>query len=411
MTTRRDFLTSTAVAATTLASSSALGQTAANTAAAEQDHSASNPGQTNATLVAINPSSNQPPATDHGSVGPVWYSFDLTHRRVQEGGWTHQVTERELPLSKEVAGVNMRLTKGSFRELHWHLADEWAIMLTGRARVTLFSPDGSMFVDEIGPGDLWLFPAGSPHSIQGVGDESDGGCEFLLVFDQGSFSEESTFLLSDWLKHTPPDILEKNFGLGAEAIAKLPKGDPLYIFPSAAPAQSVEADRTEVAKVASKPKQQYTFKASTMTPTIVNAHGEVKIVDGKNFPASHKIAVAIVTIKPGGLRELHWHPNGSEWQFWIKGQGRMTIFNAKEDARTMDFRANDVGYVPNMAGHAIENTGTEDLVFLELFVAPEYQQVSLNQWLRSLPRQVALAHTGLSTQELETIPAQARTVI
>ncbi len=407
MTTRRDFLTASAVAATTLASGGALAQTAANTAAADHTISASNPGQSNVPLVAINPSSNMPPPTDHGSVGPIWHSFDLTHRRVQAGGWTHQVTERELPLSKDLAGVNMRLTKGSFRELHWHLADEWAIMLTGRARVTLFSPDGSMFVDEIGPGDLWLFPAGSPHSIQGIGDEGEGGCEFLLVFNQGSFSEESTFLLSDWLKHTPPDILEKNFSLGPESIARLPKGDPLYIFPSTPPTQSVEADRAEVAHVAAKPKKQYTFKASSMAPTLTNQHGNVKIIDGRNFPASNKIAAAIVTVKPGGLREMHWHPNGSEWQFWIQGQGRMTVFNAKEDARTVDFRANDVGFVPNMAGHYIQNTGTDDLIFLELFSAPEYQQVSLNNWLRSLPQQVAMAHTNLSVEELGKIPSQA----
>ena len=406
MATRREFLGGgAAVAMTTTAG---LGQTAANTAAAEKDPSASDPGQQNVALVALNPNSNMPPPTDHGTVEPVWYSFDLAHRRVQGGGWTHQVTERELPSSKEVAGVNMRLTKGSFRELHWHLADEWAIMLTGQARVTLLSPDGSMFVDDVSAGDLWLFPAGSPHSIQGIGED---GCEFLLVFDQGSFSEESTFLLSDWLMHTPPDVLEKNFGLGAEAIAKLPKGDPLYIFPSAAPAQTLAQDRAEVAGRAPKPTKAFTFKASTMAPTRTNAHGNVKIVDGRNFPASSMIAAGIVTIKPGGMREMHWHPNASEWQFWMKGKGRMTVFNAKQDARTMDFNANDVGYVPKMAGHYIENTGTEDLEFLELFVAGEFKEVSLNQWLRAMPAQVAMAHTGLSAEELAKIPVRAEDIL
>lgn len=130
-----------------------------------------------------------------------------------------------------------------------------------------------------------------------------------------------------------------------------------------------------------------------MVPTHSNSHGSVKVVDIHNFPASPKICAAIVTVKPGGLRELHWHPNVSEWQFWIKGQGRMTVFNAGEDARTMDFRANDVGFVPAIAGHYIENTGNEGLVFLELFAASEYQDISLNQWLRALPAQVALAHT------------------
>ena len=406
MASRRDFLGTSVAAAFTTAT--ALAQTADNTRHAEQDHSASNPGQSNATLVSINPSSNMPPPTDHGTVGPVWHSFDLTHRRIQGGGWTHQVTERELPLSKEIAGVNMRLTRGSFRELHWHLADEWALMLTGHARVTLFLPDGTTFIDDVSAGDLWLFPAGAPHSIQGIGDD---GCEFLLVFNQGSFSEESTFLLSDWLMHTPPDVLGKNFGLTPEAIAKLPKGDPLYIFPSDPPAQSLAADRAEVAHNAGKPKLSYTFRTGSMAATKSNPHGTVKVIDSRNFPASANIAAAMVTVKPDGLRELHWHPNASEWQFWIQGQGRMTVFNARQDARTTDFRANDVGYVPKMAGHYIENTGTEDLIFLEMFAASEFQEVSLNNWLRSIPAQVVQAHTNLSAEDIAKIPSKANDIL
>lgn len=374
---------------------------ARETATAERDVSASNPGPKNRALMAINPNSDTPPPTDHGVVEPFWYSFDLTHRRIQDGGWTHQVTSRELPVSKDIAGVNMRLTRGSFRELHWHLADEWAIMLSGRARVTVFTPDGAMFVDDVGEGDLWLFPAGAPHSIQALGED---GCEFLLVFNQGDFSEESTLLLSDWLKHTPPEILEKNFGLDADAIARLPKGEPLYIFSAEEPTNTLAQDIAEVARHADTPKVSYTFKASTMTPTRESASGTVKVIDSRNFPASQKIASAIVTVKPGCMRELHWHPNGSEWQYWIKGRGRMTVFPGQEAARTMDFSSNDVGFVQNMAGHYIENTGDEDLVFLELFVAPEFRDISLNRWLRALPEQVVMDHTHLTAEDIRKIP-------
>lgn len=378
-----------------------LGSLSAETYRAERDDSAGNPGPTNVGLVKLNPNADVPPPTDHGVVEPFWYSFDLTHRRIQEGGWTHQVTSRELPVSKDIAGVNMRLTKGSFRELHWHLADEWALMLSGRARVTVFTPDGAMFVDDVDAGDLWLFPAGAPHSIQALGED---GCEFLLVFNQGDFSEESTLLLSDWLKHTPPEILQQNFGLSAEAIAKLPKGEPLYIFRSDEPAKSLEDEIAEVARHASRPTTSYTFKASAMTPTSESDAGNVKVIDSRNFPASQKVAAAVVTVKPGCLRELHWHPNGSEWQYWIKGRGRMTVFPGQEAARTMDFNANDVGFVSNMAGHYIENTGDEDLVFLEMFVAPEFQQISLNRWLRALPQQALVAHTNLSDDDIVKIP-------
>ena len=147
-----------------------------NTVQAHTGISSSNPGPKNVNIISLAPDSDCPPATDHGSVGTLWHSFELTHRRVQKGGWTHQVTEREVPLSKEIAGVNMRIVGGAFREAHWHSADEWAYMLTGKARITLFGSDGSMFVDDVQAGDLWNFPAGLPHSIQGLEED---GCEFL----------------------------------------------------------------------------------------------------------------------------------------------------------------------------------------------------------------------------------------
>jgi oxalate decarboxylase len=105
-----------------LAGAAANAQTQANTRKAERDPSASNPGPENKGLLKENPNSNAPPPTDNGDVGPIWYSFDMAHKRIQGGGWTHQVTQRELPSSKDIAGVNMRLTAGSFRETHWHTA-------------------------------------------------------------------------------------------------------------------------------------------------------------------------------------------------------------------------------------------------------------------------------------------------
>ena len=380
---------------------SVYGDIALNTVVAERDGSTSFPAQQNFALAELNPNSKLPPPTDHGTLESMWYSFDLAHRRVQGGGWTHQVTEREIRTSTEIAGVDMRIDKGGFREAHWHLADEWAIVLKGTARVTVYSPDGSMFIDDVSEGDLWIFPAGYPHSIQGIGDI---GVEFLLVFNQGSFSEESTFLLSDWLMHTPPDVLEKNFGLGPNSIAKLPKGDPLYIFASELPTQTLAEDQAEVAKRFPLSQQKFTFKRSGVPPTQSNEHGNVLVVDTRNFPASQKICGAINTVKPGGMREMHWHPNASEWQFWIKGKGRMTIFNSSGAARTMDFNANDVGYVPKMAGHYVQNTGDEDLVFIEMFPTSDFQEIALNQWLRAMPAQVTMAHTNLSAEELEKIP-------
>ena len=131
----------------------------------QQDHSASNPGPVNKPVAGESSNSEIPPITDKGDVAPFWYSFDLSHRRTQEGGWTRQVTQRDLPISTDLAGVNMRLTAGSYRELHWHTANEWAYMIYGKARVTVLNPDGTIFIDDVEKGDLWFFPAGFPHSM------------------------------------------------------------------------------------------------------------------------------------------------------------------------------------------------------------------------------------------------------
>jgi len=405
---RRSFLGagSAAVATAAFSALSAHAQEREQTREAEMDQSSSDPAQENKILLDENPSSNAPPPTDHGDVGPIWYSFDLVHKRIEEGGWTHQVTQRELPSSTDLTGVNMRLTAGSIRELHWHTADEWAMMLYGKARVTVMNPDGTMFVDDIQKNDLWYFPAGYPHSIQGLGPD---GCEFLLVFDEGSFSEDNTFLISEWVAHTPARVLSKNFGLGRDALSKLPK-EQLYIFPGTVP-QSLAADRSAVGGRNVQSPYQYTFHMDSMRPTRQTDGGEVRVVDSHNFSASKNIAAGMVTIRPGGLRELHWHPNASEWQFYIAGTGRMTVFRPGAQARTMDFNANDVGFVPLMAGHYVENIGNSDLVFLEMFRAHEFVDFSLNNWIRRLPPELAAAHLNLDAAAIRRIPADKEVII
>src|SRR3981189_3045614 len=66
---------------------------------------------------------------------------------------------------------------------------------------------------------LWYFPSSIPHSIQGLNPD---GCEFLLVFNDGDFNEDNTFLLSDWFKHTPNEVLSKNFGVPGCSFAHVP---------------------------------------------------------------------------------------------------------------------------------------------------------------------------------------------
>ena len=303
-----------------------------------------------------------PPGTDAGSVPNLRFSFADAHPRLEEGGWSREVTQRELPIATALAGVNMILEPGGVRELHWHKQAEWAYMLDGRARITAVDTEGRAFADDVGEGDLWFFPAGIPHSIQGL----DEGCEFLLVFDDGGFSEDATFLVCDWLAHTPRSVVARSLGVNEQALKDLPDGER-YIFaaPVPGPLEPEGAAR-------------FTHRLLAQEP-VAMAGGSVRIVDSTNFPAAATIAAALVEVAPGHLRELHWHPNGDEWQYYLSGTGRMTVFAAEGRARSFDFAAGDVGYVPFAMGHHIENAGDEPLRFLETFRSDRFADVSLRR--------------------------------
>jgi oxalate decarboxylase len=362
------------------------------------DRSKSILGPSNSPLDGQNPDSLWPPPTDSKSlVQNFKYPFAFANKRTYEGGWSREVTVRELPVSKTMAGVNMRLTAGGVRELHWHTAGEWAIMLDGTARITSIDKDGKSFVADVKKYDLWFFPGGIPHSIQGL--EPDG-CEFMLVFDDGNFSESETVLLSDAMAHLPPEVLSKNFGVEQQAFKNIPKQE-LFIFQTDLPG-SLDADQNAAAADVGKSPLDFAFRTTQMKPTKVTKGGEVRIVDSTNFKIT-TTSMAMVTLHPGGLRELHWHQNADEWMFYIAGKGRMTVVDTGNKGRTMDFQAGDVGYVNKTLLHYIENTGDSDLVFLEMFKNPIFEDLSFAEWLGHTPPELVAAHLRVDKSTLDAM--------
>lgn len=341
-----------------------------------------------------NPDMLVPPATDAGLLPNLRMSFSDTHMQLNHGGWSREITVRDLPIATTLAGVNMSLTPGGVRELHWHQQSEWAYMIWGTARVTSVDQNGRNFIADVGPGDLWFFPKGLPHSIQGL----EEGCEFLLVFDDGSFSDLNTLSISDWFAHTPSEILSANFGVPETAFDGRPD-EQVYIFQDTVPGPiSSEAISSPYGTV----PLSFTYRLLEQTP-IITPGGSVRIVDSTNFPASTTVAAALVEILPGAMRELHWHPNADEWQYYLTGQGRMTVFGGNGTARTFDVRAGDVGYVPVAMGHYVQNTGTDTLWFLEIFRSDRFEDVSLNQWMALTPKQLVQDNIHASPELMDAL--------
>jgi oxalate decarboxylase len=359
-------------------------------------------GPTNPPREAQAPDLLVPPRTDHGTLPSLRWSFADSHNRLEEGGWARQTTIRELPIATEIAGVNMRLQAGAVRELHWHKEAEWAYMIAGRARITAVDPELRAFQDDVSEGDLWYFPAGVPHSIQGLADD---GCEMLLAFDDGHFDENSSFLLTDWLAHTPREVLARNFEVPESAFANLPDHE-LYIFHAPVPGP-LSAERIAGAGPVPEP---FTHHLLAQEPVRTKG-GSFRIADSRVFKASKTIAAALIEIEPGGMRELHWHPIADEWLYFLSGEARMGVFDANGDAGTFDYQAGDVGYVPRPMGHYVVNRGTTTLRFLGAFRSDRVVEASLSKWLALTPHELVRAHLHIDESVLAKIPVRHTPIV
>src|SRR4029450_5085055 len=149
------------------------------------------------------------------------FEWERSKGKVLGNSFGKEVTVEQLPISKGIAGVSMQLEPGVMRELHWNAtAAEWAFVLKGRVRTTVIHPAGQTETNDFDPGDIWYFPRGHAHVLECLGNEPT---HFILIFDNGYFSEFGTFSITDWIGHTPKALLAKNFGLPESTLDGFPK--------------------------------------------------------------------------------------------------------------------------------------------------------------------------------------------
>ncbi|OAL62297.1 oxalate decarboxylase [Trichophyton rubrum] len=344
------------------------------------------------------------PATDNGLVPNMKWSFSLSKTRMLYGGWIREQVIQDLPTSHDIAGAQVHLIKGGIRQMHWHRVAEWAYIYAGSFLISAVTEDGQFQLDKLGVGDMYYFPKGAAHSLQGLEDEN----EILLIFDDGDFDRVgTTFMVADWISHTPKDVLAKNFGVPPSTFDKTYNPDLALIN------STISTKTVEGGKGALTGNSSYTFHISNAPEIQVpGGGGTIQIVDSKNFPVSKTIACAVVRLKPGGMRELHWHPTAEEWLYFHSGNARATVYIGGGLARTFDFTAGDAGVFPDNSGHYIENTSkTEELIYLELYKADRVADVSLSQWLALTPSDIAAAAINVPIEVIEQIKKDKQYIV
>ncbi|KAJ7108663.1 RmlC-like cupin domain-containing protein [Mycena epipterygia] len=308
-----------------------------------------------------------PPTTDSGQVFNMKWSFSLSPNRL--------ANVSSLLGATDIAGINMRLEPGAIRELHWYNTAEaivpyqWAYVLKDDVRITTVTPEGQVYIGDVTEGDIWYFAAGNPHSIQAKNTTDR--------IPPRSFAEDNTFLLTDWLAHVPKEVLAFNFGQNLNVFDHIPEKQ-FYIFPCLPPVLF----RTPSPTAAGRRGIGYGGPQQHPQSVHVRAlkggrHQDPRRIDQGLFSAIE------ATVEVGGMRS--WYPTEPEWNFFISGQARVTVFAASSKARTYDFQAGDVGYVPPSFGL--------------------FKEISLTQWLALTPPELVKAHLGFSE---ETIMSESR---
>ena len=325
------------------------------------------------------------------------FELEKSQGRVIDGSFGKEATVEQLPISKGIAGVSMRLEPGAMRELHWHAtAAEWAFVIEGRTRTTVIDPQGNAETNDFEPGDVWYFPRGHGHQLECLGDKPT---LFILIFDNGYFSEFGTFSISDWIGHTPKPLLAKNFGVPESTFDGFPKKEVYFArgsVPPEKPATPLQGEKL--------PPQTHKWRLLAQPPIVDNKGGRLWLVDSHNFPISKTITGAILDLDPGALRELHWHPTADEWQYVIEGKVSMTMFGSGGRYRIETLEKGDVGYIPQGYGHSIENVGDKPCRVLIGFNNGVYETIDLSQWIAGNPTDVLATNFGKPAALFEKFP-------
>jgi oxalate decarboxylase len=327
------------------------------------------------------------------------FALEKSDGKVIGKSYGKEATVTQLPISKGIAGVSMRLEPGAMREMHWHAtAAEWAFVLEGRVRTTVVDPGGLAETNDFDPGDVWYFPRGHGHMLQCLGDQP---CHFILIFDNGYFSEFGTFSITDWIGHSPRSLLAKNLGMPESAFEDFPK-DEVYF--ARGPVPPDEEELPLQGHLRSTP-ETHKYRMLSQEPHSIHKGGREWRVGADKFPISKTVTGVILDLEPGALRELHWHPNADEWQYVISGQVDVTLFGSHGRYRIETLGKGDVGYIPQGYGHSIENKSDGDKARILIgFNTGHYEAIDLSAWIASNPPNVLTTNFGRPRSLVEQFP-------
>ena len=296
-----------------------------------------------------------------------------------DGSFGKEATVAQLPISKEIAGVSMRLEPGVTRELHWHAtAAEWAFVMEGRVRTATLDPLGR-FRNQRLRSRRRVAVLSARLSARTVLPRQYA-VPFHPDFRQRVFLRVRHVQHYRLAGHASPKLLAKNFGVAEATFAGIPKEKAYFVRGGLPPAEAVS-----VQGALYSPPETFRYRMLAQEPHSIHEFGREWRVGSNRFPISQTMTGVILDLEPGGLRELHWHPNADEWQYVIESDFSVSLFGSHGRYRVETLSKGDVGYIPQGYGHSIENVGNKVGRVLIGLNTGNYQAIDLSQWIASNP--------------------------
>jgi oxalate decarboxylase len=255
----------------------------------------------------------------------------------------------------------LRLGIGGVREPHWHPnASELSYCIKGQAAMTIFSPGNNHDTFTIKPGEITYVPKGYIHDIQNVGDEE---AKFVLAFNNELPQDLGISGSVGWMTNR---VMDATFGIKSsgffDQLDYANKQDVVI-----APKPVFVSSNNYVVSVPNAHK----FNLEELPPQIQTAGGSVAMGDANNFPILNGLALYSLKLKPGGIREPHWHPNAAEFDYVINGKARMTIFGPDDKGITFEVGPGQIVFIPPAYFHYIENTDPGNITHFAVFFNSE----------------------------------------
>ena len=234
-------------------------------------------------------------------------------------------------------------------------------MIYGNARITAVDPEAAASSTTSTPATSGSFPAASRTPSRASAPTAANSSSSST---RATSTSSRHFPPHRLVRHTPKEVLAKNFEVPESTFDNVPKKEALHLRRGSPRPLAEEQTRQPQA-----PARSTTIRLpepAPCSPPKITRRRRSPHHRQKEFPGTN-IAAAIVRLKPGGLREIHWHPLADEWQYYVSGQRPHDRLRGRRQGPHLRLQEGDVGYIDISRPHYIENTGTEDLVFLEVF--------------------------------------------